>query len=127
MIIKISIIAIICIFVSSMLKKYNQEFSAIVSACGGVIIFLICVDQLEGILEYFTEIYNVTNFDFSFLSVILKIVGVGYITEFTADIAEDFGDKAISSKVLLGGKIVICGIALPIIKELLSVLLSLLS
>ena len=73
------------------------------------------------------NIFPDPNLNFDFLTVILKIVGVGYITEFTADIAEDFGNKIIASKVLLGGKIIICGMTLPIIEKLFSVLLSLLS
>lgn len=127
MILKIVIIAIICVFVSSVLKSYNAEFSNIVSVCGGIIIFLLCVDELTQIITYFTEIYNMTNLNFDFLSIVLKIIGVGYITEFASDLAEDFGNKTISSKVLLGGKIVICGMTLPIIKKLLSILLAFLS
>ena len=127
MIVKIAIIALISIFISSSLKSYNKDFSSFVSIAGGVIIFLLCLDELSNILNYFSEIYEIVNFDYEYLSLIIKIIGVGYIAEFTADIAEDFGNKAISSKVILGGKIVICGMAIPVIKSLLSLLLSLLS
>lgn len=127
MILKIVTIAIICIFLSSSLKKYNSEFASIVTLAGGVLIFLICVDELENIFNYFFEMYELTGINIDFLTIVLKIIGVGYITEFTADIAEDFGDKSLASKVLLGGKIVICGMSLPIIKKLLSILFSFLS
>lgn len=127
MIIKIAIIAIICIFISTLLKKYNVEFSTIISVCGGVLIFLLCVDELKNILQYFKEMYSFAGVDFDFLSLILKILGVGYITEFTADIADDLGNTIIASKVVLGGKIVVCGMTLPIIKKMLSILLSFLS
>ena len=127
MVIRIFIIAIICIFLSATLKRYNQEFATLVNVCGGVIIFLICVDEIKNILEYFVSFYNLSNLNFDFLTPILKVIGVGYVTEFTADIAEDFGNGLIASKVLLGGKIVICTMTLPIIEKLLSVLFSLLS
>lgn len=127
MIIKIVFIAIICIFTSSLLKKYNTDFSNIINVCGGVIIFLICIDELAVVLNSFKDIYNYTNLNFDFLKIIFKIIGVGYITEFTADIAEDFGNSSLASKVVLGGKIVICGMALPVVKDLLSVLFSFLS
>ena len=127
MIIKIVFIAIICIFTSSLLKKYNPDFSSIISVCGGVIIFLISIDELAVILNSFKDIYNYTNLNFDFLKIIFKIIGIGYVTEFTADIAEDFGNSSLASKVVLGGKIVICGMALPIVKDLLSVLFSFLS
>lgn len=127
MIVKIVIVAIITIFISSTVKPYNKEFSSVVSVCGGVIIFLFCIDELSLIIAYFTEILNLANLDFDVVKTAIKIVGVGYITEFTSDIADDFGNKTLSSKVLLGGKIVICGMTLPIIKSILSILLSLLS
>lgn len=127
MIVKIAIIALISIFISASLKKYNNDFGEFVSIAGGVIIFLICIDEMADIINYFTEIYNLVNFDKEYFTLIFKIIGVGYITEFTADIAEDFGNKLISSKIILGGKIVICGMSIPVIKSLLSILLSLLS
>lgn len=124
---KIIIIAIICIFLTSALKSYNNEIATIISVCGGVLIFLLVVDEMKNIFEYFISLYDMTGLNFDFLSVILKIVGIGYIVEFTADIAEDFGNKMIASKVILGGKIVICGMTLPIIKNMLTLLLSLFS
>jgi len=126
-IVKIVLIAIVCIFLSSCLKIYSTEFANFVSVAGGVLIFLLCIDELKIIISYLEELYELTNLSFDFFGVVLKIIGIGYITEFTADIAEDFGNKNISSKVLLGGKLIICGMAIPIIKNLLTVLLSLLS
>ncbi len=127
MIIKIVLIAIVCVFLASCLKSYSNEFANFVSVAGGVLIFLLCIDELKIIISYMRDLYEYTNLSFDFFEVVLKIIGIGYITEFTAEIAEDFGNKNISSKVLLGGKIVICGMAIPIIKKLLTVLLSLLS
>ena len=124
---KIVIIAIICIFISSTLKAYNQEFSNIVSICGGVILFLLCIDKINEIVLYLNNLFLISSIDFDYLTHILKIIGVGYITEFTADIAEDFNNKIIASKVILGGKVVICVMSLPILKELLALLLALLS
>ena len=127
MIIKIAIIALISIFISSAIKNYNVELSHFVSIAGGVLIFLFCVDELTTILTYFLELHNLTNIDYEYFSLVFKIIGVGYITEFTADIAEDFGNKIVASKVILGGKIVICGMAIPVIKSLLTLLFSFLS
>lgn len=124
MIIKIIVISLISVFISSMLKKYNQEFSTLVSVTGGVIIFLLCVDEIAKIISYFTEIYNLVQIDNEYFSLILKIIGIGYITEFTADIAEDFDNKIVASRVIIGGKIVICGMSLPVIKALINLLLS---
>lgn len=126
MILKIVIIAIICIFISSSLKTVNSEFSNIVSVCGGVLIFVLVCEELSYITDFLFFIYDDLYLDFEIIKLLMKIIGVGYITEFTADIAEDFGNKAIASKVLLGGKVVVCGMTIPVIKELLAILFSLL-
>ncbi len=127
MILKVIIIAIICIFISSCLKQYNNEFASLVSTCGGILIFILVCEELVSIVDFLLQMYEFANFDSGIIKLLLKIVGIGYICEFTADIAEDFGNKAIASKVLLGGKVVICGMTVPVIKELLSMLFAFLS
>lgn len=127
MILKIVIIAIICIFLSSTLKQYNSEFSNIISVCGGILIFFIVCDEVANILEYLLTLYESLNFNLEIYKLLIKILGIGYVCEFMADIAEDFGNKIIASKVLLGGKIIICGMTIPVIKDLLSMLLLFLS
>jgi stage III sporulation protein AD len=126
MILKIVFIAIICIFISSLLKKYNNEFASIVSICGGVLIFLLLIDEIGLILNSFKEVYDFAGINYEFLEVIFKVLGISYIIEFTADIAEDFGNSAVANKVILGGKIVICGMTLNIVKNLLELLFSVL-
>ena len=53
------------------------------------------------------------------LKVLLKIVGVGYLTEFGAGILQDFGSNAVADKVVLGGKIIIILLAVPVLECLL--------
>ena len=55
----------------------------------------------------------------------MKIVGLGYITEFAADLAEESGNKSVAGKIILGGKIALCTQALPVIKNLINAILSL--
>ena len=104
MILKIVIVALITIFLSSSLKSINSEISSMVSVCGGLIIFLLVVGELSNIILSLGEIVNLSNLDSGVISLALKIIGVGYITEFASDVAEDFGNKTLSSKVILGGK-----------------------
>jgi len=127
MILKIIIIAIICIFITSILKQFNIEFANIVSVCGGVLIFLLVCDEIKNIVDFLLLTNEYIGVNIEVVKVLIKVLGIGYIAEFTADIAEDFGNKIIASKVLLGGKVIICGITIPVIKELLSMLFAFLS
>ena len=52
---------------------------------------------------------------------ILKIVGVGYLTEFSAGICEDYGAGSVGKKLQLSGKIAIFILAFPVIEAFINV------
>ena len=56
------------------------------------------------------------------LKTVLKIVGIGYITEFSAGLLSDFGSASVADKVILGGKITIVALSLPIMENLFRML-----
>ena len=59
-------------------------------------------------------------FSAEYFSVALKAVGIGYITEFAADTAGDSGLSSVASKISLAGRTLLFIVALPVIKDLLS-------
>ena len=122
--IKIVAISIITVFLSSIIKQKNNEISIIINVCGGVLIFLSVYEMLAEIINFFLISGDEIMIDSGLIKLAVKIIGVGYITEFTADIVEDFGNKIIASKVVFGGKVVVCGMTLPIIKKLFVLLYS---
>lgn len=122
--IKIVAISIITVFLSSIVKQKNSEFATIINVCGGVLIFMSVYEMFEEIMNFFIASSDELLIDSSIIKLAIKIIGVGYITEFTADIAEDFGNKNVSSKVVFGGKVIVCGMTLPIIRKLFSLLFS---
>jgi stage III sporulation protein AD len=77
---------------------------------------------MQGVLEIFKVITNMTGVESSLIKLILKIVGVGYVTEFGAGILNDFGSTAIADKVVLGGKLTIVLLSLPILQGLLQLI-----
>lgn len=125
MLIKILSVAVITVIVTLSIKQYKPEIATLVSVCGGLIIFMLSLECAEALIGGFNELEGATLSGVEITKPIFKVLGVGYITEFTASLAEDAGNKSIASKVVLGGKIAICTLALPIIKQLVSTILSL--
>lgn len=56
----------------------------------------------------------------------IKITGIAYIAEFSADICKSVGEEALSKKALLFGKIMVLALSLPAIEELFFVISELL-
>lgn len=121
---KIIAVALITIVLNLVVKQYKPEFSILISVCGGLLIFIMLIDEIKVIVDEMINV-DLKGVDFGVISSIIKVLGIGYITEFTANIAEESGNKSIATKIILGGKIAICVATLPIIKTLLSAILSL--
>ncbi len=124
MIFKIIGVGICTIVVSIVLKQYKPELSVLVNICGGLVIFMLAIDGVSTLVSEFYSIENLTS-QIEIVKPIMKVLGVGYITEFTANLAEESGNKSVASKIVLGGKVAICTLALPILKQLINAIISL--
>ena len=118
-IVKIIGIAFITAITSILLKATKPELSFAVTVTGIIVILLFVIDSLQTTVAAFANIAAYTGVSNGLLKILLKIVGVGYLTEFGAGILNDFGSNAIADKVVLGGKITIVLLSLPIIQTLL--------
>ena len=108
------------------IKQYKPELALLVSIEGGLIISLMLISEVEIIIDEFVSFGEVSGLGTSITTPIIKVLGVGYITEFCGEIAEDSGNKLLANKILLGGKISILILALPVIRLLISTIMSIL-
>ena len=117
---KIIGVAFVTAISSLLLKSTKPELSFAITVTGVIVILLFLVDALRTTLSVFVTISQMTGMENGLLKILLKIVGVGYITEFAAGILNDFGSNAVADKVTLAGKIVIVMLSLPVIESLLT-------
>ena len=104
------------------IKSSKPERAFAVTIAGGVIILIFALDMLGASLRIFTDIAEKTGIDQSLVKIILKIVAIGYLVEFSAGIVEDFGSKSIADKLVLAGKIIIFTVSIPIIQSLITLI-----
>lgn len=107
-------------------KPVRSDFAMLISMVGGVIILVMILSSLTTAISLIKSIANQTGIDGNLLSLVFKIIGVGYLTEFTASMCVDAGSGGLGDKVLLGGKVVILVMALPIITSILTIVMELL-
>ncbi len=108
------------------IKQYKPELALLVSIAGGLIISLMLISEVEIIIDEFVSFGEISGLGTSITTPIVKVLGVGYITEFCGEIAEDSGNKLLANKILLGGKISILILALPVIRLLITTIMSIL-
>lgn len=125
-IIKVIAVGIIAIIIVIIIKQYKPEFAIYVSLITGAIILYLIFGELQGIINLLQNISNKAGVSSQFLSLLLKITGVAFLTEFAINICKDAGEGAIASKIEIGSKVIIVSMSIPIISSLLDVILKLL-
>lgn len=121
-IVKIIGVAFVTAITAILLRGTMPELSFAVTITGVIVILLFIVNYMRTTLGFFLEIAGMTGVDNEVIKILLKIVGVGYLTEFGAGILSDFGSNAVADKVVLGGKITMLFLAIPVIKMLLQLM-----
>ena len=125
-IIKIIGIAFLAVIIILILRQYKPEFTLYASILAGALILMLSFGKLQSIISLLTSIANTTKINGQFLTILLKITGIAFLTEFAVSICKDSGETAIASKVDLGGKIIIIAISVPIISSLLETIIKVL-
>ena len=121
---KMIIIALITMLLSIVFKKQSGEFSMMINIAGGLIILFLTFDYISELFSYYINLSSNIGIDNSIIKTAVKVISIGYLSEFVSDLAVDFGNNVIASKIIFGGKVVICLIILPVVKELVSLLFS---
>ena len=125
-ILKVVMVAILIIFVVAIVKQIKPELAVAIMILGSIILIIYILSFFSPIVATIETIINTTGLDKNMFVTLLKIIGIGYLVEFCADICNDSGNSAIANKVILGGKVFIFILAIPIITDLFNIIIELL-
>ena len=120
--IKIIIFAICCAFLLIILKNINYDFYNLAIICSGIILLLMTIDYLSETVTFIQKLKSLSNINNEIYKIIFKIIGIGYLTEFTSSTLIDFGLDSMSKKIVFVGKIVILTVSIPLFNSILDLL-----
>lgn len=121
MIFKLVGIAIIGVIVVSLLKTAKPEFAVFATIATGVVMVVTMLSSLQSVILAFDGIVKKSGIDDGIFTAVLKIIGIGYLTEYSASVATDAGCASIAQKLQFGGKIVIFLMSISIVTALVDV------
>lgn len=104
-----------------LLKNTDNRYAILAGIATGAVILIVALNSLSGVIVQLHALVDKTGVDSELFAALLKIVGIGYVTEYTASICADADCASIGRKVAFAGKIAIFLLALPIVKALLDI------
>lgn len=119
---KIIGIALVSIIMAVLLKGYRPEISLAVSLTAMAVMFSIISPYLKTALGSFINLSEQIGLNMKYMAIIIKVIGIAYITQIAVEMCRDAGENALGTKVEICGKIVIIAMSMPVIYELFEVI-----
>ena len=110
---------------SVLLKKENPQIAMLVAVVTGILIFLMLCAPLGNLLALLRKTAEQAGVGEGYFSVVLKVIGIAYLTQFGAQLCADAGEGAIASKIELAGKVLMMTVAAPVLTGLLEMVMGL--
>ena len=123
---KILAVALVTVFAHMLVKQTKPEIAILISIVGSIIIIIMAVNTMSTVISSFYKIFQTTGVETALLTPLIKIIAIGYIAEFGANICVDAGASSLADKVLFVAKLIILVIALPIITNIIEMVVALL-
>ena len=117
-------IGITGVFLALFLKQTKPEYAVCVSAGTGILLLFLVAERLRLVIENIRLIQSAISIQSAYIQVLLKIIGITYISEFAADICRDAGCVAVAGQIGVFAKLSILAVSMPIVSALLQTIQS---
>ena len=124
-ILKVCAAAIAAVILISLIRSYKPELTAEAILCASILLLTYLVGSFAHSFSYLEELFTQVSGSRTYFPIILKTLGIAYVTEFTSALCTDAGETSIAGKVELAGKIAIFFTAIPVFQSLMNLLNSL--
>ncbi len=117
--IQVALIGITVVLMSILFKNNKSEYAIYISLVGCILIFYLGITKLEIIINTIKKIQTYISLNQTYIAILIKIIGITYIAEFSSNICKDCGQTAVANQIELVGKLTILATGMPILLALL--------
>lgn len=118
-IIQIGAIGVIGAILAIQFKSGKSEYGIYISIALSLLIFFSIVGKLETIVQVIKSIGEKIQIKSTYITALLKMLGVTYVAEFSSAICKDAGYQTIAQQIEIFSKLTILALSMPILLALL--------
>ena len=124
---KIVILAIAAMFLAMVAGYQKKEYAFLIVLCTALLIFSYGISRIQVIADRLHEFEQEVNLSGEYISILLKMVGIAYLSQFAVSLCKDAGQGAIAGQVSFVEKISMLLVSLPILEGLIKTIGEILS
>ncbi len=118
-VLQIGIIGVIGALLAIQFKSGKSEYGIYMGVGASILLFSCIVDRLEIFIRTVEQISHFIKADMSYISTMMKMIGITYIAEFSSSICKDAGYQTIAVQIAIFSKLTILALGMPVLLALL--------
>lgn len=121
-VVQISIIAIVVAICACVIRAQAGSVSVVLSIAGCVLILLLSLQFLKPVITVLQRLETLSGLSGAATAPMLKVAGIGLLTQIAGTICDDAGEKALCKAVEIGGAVLSFYISMPLLTAVLDLL-----
>ena len=113
--IKIAFLGVAGVLLAIQFKAQKPEYGIYIGLAAGILIFSYTVRQVAAVMAQLGLLKAYLGGAVTYLAVLLKVIGITYICEFSADICKDAGYGTVAGQIEVLGKLSVMFAGLPVL------------
>ena len=117
--IKIAAVAVMAAILAAWIKTVKPDYGVWIVFGAGIFLGFSALLKLETIIGELQYLQGYFTGYGTYFKLLIKIIGITYLSEFSADLCKDAGANTLASQIELFGKLSILVLCMPILNSLL--------
>ncbi|MBQ8184746.1 MAG: stage III sporulation protein AD [Lachnospiraceae bacterium] len=114
-----ALIGIVGVLLALQIRSVKPEMAVYLGIATSLFILLMAVDKLSVVLEGIRTIQGYLSVHGAYMEALIKIIGITYVAEFSADICKDAGYSTLAGQIGIFSKLSILAVSMPVLTALL--------
>ncbi|MCI5603129.1 MAG: SpoIIIAC/SpoIIIAD family protein [Lachnospiraceae bacterium] len=120
--IQVAMVGITGMLIALQFKEVKKEYAVFIMLIASILVFSFGISKLGQIFKTIDIISDRLKISAQYIEVLLKIVGIAFICEFSSDICKDSGFGAVANQIQMFGKLSILVVSLPVFLNLIDLI-----
>lgn len=121
-VIKVAILGIVLVLLVVELRAQKPALAIVLSMAGAIMIVMISMDKVIIMFAQLRETFEFLGEGAKYLGILLKVLGVTYVCQFSSGVCKDAGLCNLSEQIQIFGKLYILLTGMPILLALITTL-----
>ena len=117
--VQVGILGVVGVLLAVQLKQERAEVAIYLSIGISILIFFGILEHLQLLVQAIKEIHQFTKLEGNHIVILIKMLGITYLAEFSSGICKDAGHQTVATQIEMFGKITILVLSLPVLLALL--------